>query len=493
MKSGDFEAVIGLEVHVELSTTTKLFCGCLTKFGGLPNSQVCPVCLGLPGCLPVLNQKAVEYALKVALALNCRITEFNKFYRSHYFYPDLPKNYQISQYESYLGEDGFLDIQIDERTSSVKKTSEQTDKVKRIGIKEMHLEEDVGKLIHTSDFSLIDFNRSGIPLLEIVSYPDINSSSEAYQYLTSLKQIIRYLGVSSCDMEKGILRCDANVSVKKRTALTLGTRIELKNMNSFRSVREALDFEIRRQIRILEEGRNLISETRLWNDEEHKTCSMRTKVEAQHYRCFPDPDLPPFIISSQLKEKIQSQLPESPEKRSQRFIDQLKLSPYDSTVLTQEKELADFFERCLKSYSDAKNLCNWITSALLAEINKRDLSLEELNLEPERFTKLVRLVDEGRLSNLSAKEILGVMLDSKKDPEEITLERDLIQIKDSELLEKLIAEVLQDNKDAASDYLAGKEKALSFLIGEVMKKTKGKADPKMVGQILKKRLEGGKI
>lgn len=488
----DLEVVIGLEVHVELNTTTKLFCGCLTKFGGLPNSQVCPVCLGLPGCLPILNQKAVEYALKVALLLNCRITEFNKFYRSHYFYPDLPKNYQISQYETYLGEDGFLDISADEETNlNAKEVSGRTDRVKRIGIKEMHLEEDVGKLIHISNLSLIDFNRSGIPLLEIVSYPDINSSSEAYQYLASLKQIIRYLGVSSCDMEKGILRCDANVSVKKKTASVLGTRIELKNMNSFRSVREALDFEIERQIRILEEKGTLIPETRLWNEEEHKTYSMRTKVEAEHYRCFPDPDLPPFIISSQLKEEIRSLLPELPQRRFQRFIEDLRLSHYDSGVLTQEKELADFFERCLRSYSDAKNLCNWITTSLLAEINRRNLSLEELNLEPERFIRLIRLVDEGRLSNLSAKEILGVMLDSQKDPEEIASEKDLIQIRDSETLQKTVIEVLQENEDTVSDFLKGKEKALSFLVGRVMKKTKGKADPKMVGQILKKKLEGG--
>ena len=489
-----YEAVIGLEVHVQLSTATKLFCGCSTLFGAQPNSQVCPVCMGLPGSLPVLNQKAFEYAIKVAVALNCRIAEFTKFDRKNYFYPDLPKNFQISQYDLPLSEDGFLDVHLNGNTNPVRKDSPNkiglSNGVKRIGIKRVHLEEDAGKLIHTEDSSLVDFNRTGIPLLEIVSYPDINSPQEAYQYLSSLKQIIRYLGVSSCDMEKGILRCDANVSVRKQGAKALGVKIELKNMNSFRGVRDALDFEIKRQIELLEEGRNIIQETRLWDAQERKSESMRTKEEAQDYRYFPEPDLPPFTISQQLQEKIRDSLPELPEARLTRFIRDYQLSEYDAGLLISEKEIADFFENCFRLYPEAKIVANWICGPLLSELNNRmPSSISELNISAEDFINLIKKVKDGEISNLIAKSILTEMIDTGESPEGIIQKKNLIQISDTETLDKIITEVLKDNAESVKDYLNGKENAIMFLVGRVMQKSKGKANPKVVLEMLKKKLK----
>lgn len=467
-----YRVAIGLEVHVQLNTQTKLFCGCSVKFGSPANTQTCPVCLGFPGSLPVLNKKALELAIKSALALNCSIQRFVKFDRKNYFYPDLPKNYQISQYELPLAKEGFLELE-----------------GKKIRIRRIHLEEDAGKLIHEEDFSLVDFNRCGIPLLEIVSEPEINSPQEAYDYLLNLKSILKYIEASSCDMEKGTLRCDANISVSKEK--TLGVKVELKNMNTFKGVKDALEYEIRRQSQIIKKGRKIIQETRLWDEEKKKTKSMRTKEEASDYRYFPEPDLVPFIIEESYIQELKRSLPEMPKERLSRFIGEFKLSSYDSAVLTQDKKLADFFEECLKIYPSAKNLCNWITTSLLAEINKRNSSLEELNLSPERFVKLIRLTDEGRLSNLRAKEVLNLMIDSKKSAEEIIYEKDFIQIDNKEELERIIEEVLEENKATVLDYLKGKEKAIFFLVGQVMKKSKGKANPKIAGEILKERLKGG--
>jgi len=465
-----YRVVIGLEVHIQLNTKTKAFCGCSTEFGKPPNTLTCPVCLGFPGSLPVLNRKALELAIKCALALNCSIQRFVKFDRKNYFYPDLPKNYQISQYDLPLAREGNLEL----------------DK-KKIRIRRVHLEEDAGKLIHQKDYSLVDFNRCGIPLLEIVSEPDIDSPQQAYDYLLNLRSILRYIEASTCDMEKGTLRCDANISISK--VKTLGVKVELKNMNTFKGVRDALEYESRRQMDLIKKGKKIIQETRFWDQDKKKTISMRTKESAQDYRYFPEPDLVPFEITEEQIQELKKSLPELPKERRNRFLKEFNLSPYDSSVLTSEKKLADFFEDCLKIYSDAKNLCNWITTSLLAEINRRNTSVEELNLEPEKFVKLIRLTDEGRLSNLSAKEVLKFMLDSGKDPEEISYERDIFQIKDLEFLKKIVNEVLQENQNTVSDYLKGKEKAISFLIGQVMKKSKGKIDPKMAGEVLKERLK----
>ncbi|MFH1339421.1 MAG: Asp-tRNA(Asn)/Glu-tRNA(Gln) amidotransferase subunit GatB [Candidatus Omnitrophota bacterium] len=471
----EYEAVIGLEVHVQLKTDTKIFCGCSTEFGSQPNSQVCPVCLGLPGCLPVFNQKAFEYAVKVAIALNCRVAEFTKFDRKNYFYPDLPKNYQISQYDLPIGQDGFLNMGLNGGQ-------------KRIGIKRVHLEEDAGKLIHEEDVSLVDFNRTGIPLLEIVSCPDINSPQEAYEYLVTLKQTIRYLGISSCDMEKGILRCDANISVKKKDELVLGIKTELKNMNSFRGVRDALEFELKRQTKLLQSGGKVIQETRLWDVQGQRTCPMRTKEEAQDYRYFPEPDLPPFVIDSRMRQEIEKSLPELPRQKEERFMRDYRLSEYDTRILTSEKELAEFFEDCFKFYPEAKMIVNWISGPLLSELNNRKLSIADLNLMPENLSSLIKLSREGKISNIAAKGVLTEMIETGEAPEIIVERKNLIQISAGEALDKIIEESIRENPDSANDYLGGKENAVQYLVGQVMRKSKGKANPKAVLEILKKRL-----
>jgi aspartyl-tRNA(Asn)/glutamyl-tRNA(Gln) amidotransferase subunit B len=448
--------------------------------------------MGLPGSLPVLNQKAFEYAIRVATALDCRIAEFTKFDRKNYFYPDLPKDYQISQYDLPLGQDGFLDIRVDGRLKRVGSSTSLTanpERSRRIGIKRVHLEEDAGKLIHASDSSLVDFNRTGIALLEIVSCPDINLPQEAYNYLVRLKQIIRYLGVSSCDMEKGILRCDANVSVKKRGDSVLGTKIELKNMNSFRGVRDALDFEIERQIKLLKEGRSIIQETRLWNAQKHITCSMRTKEEVQDYRYFPEPDLPPFVIGAQLKEEIRALLPELPQAKEARLIRDYQLSEYDAHLLTSEKEIADFFESCFILYPEAKLIANWICGSLLSELNNRNSTLSELNITPADLVDLIRRVAGGEVSNLIAKGVLTEMLDTGQAAGAIIQKKNLVQISDTETLDKIINEIIKDNPKSVKDYLEGKENAIMFLVGQVMCKSKGKANPRAVLEILKKRLD----
>lgn len=472
-----YEAVIGLEVHVQLKTASKLFCGCSVDFGALPNSQVCPICLGLPGSLPALNQKAMEFAVKVALALNCQVAESIKFDRKNYFYPDLPKNYQISQYDEPIGENGYLEIEQDAPGA------------KRIGIRRVHLEEDAGKLIHTDRESLVDFNRGGIPLLEIVTDPDINSPAQAYAYLTNLKQVIQYLGVSSCDMEKGILRCDANISIREKGKTTLGTKTEIKNMNSFRGVRDALDFEIKRQIGLSERGIKIAQETRLWDAQNAKSDAMRAKEEASDYRYFPEPDLPRFIIDSELRKNLSNSLPELPQAKKQRFLRDYKLSEYNIAILTSENGLADFFEGCFKSYPDATSAANWICGPLLSEINERKLTIKELNIKPEGLAGLIRMFKEGKISNIAAKGILGDMLDTGSSPEAIIKQKNLTQISDAAALDEVIEEALQENQDSVSDYLSGKENAVQYLVGQVMRKSKGKANPKAVSEILKKRLK----
>jgi aspartyl-tRNA(Asn)/glutamyl-tRNA(Gln) amidotransferase subunit B len=474
----EYEPVIGLEVHVQLKTKTKAFCGCPIEFGKEPNSQVCPVCLGLPGSLPVLNQTALEYAIKVALALNCKVQSFTKFDRKNYFYPDLPKNYQISQYDLPIALDGFLDINLDNKN-------------KRIGICRVHLEEDAGKLIHRDDLSLVDFNRTGIPLLEIVSCPEINSPQEAHEYLVSLKNVIQYLGVSDCDMEKGYLRCDANISLREKGATDLGVKTELKNMNSFKAVREALSYEARRQSKALENAKQIIQETRLWDIKELKTQSMRSKEGAQDYRYFPDPDLANFTIKQDEIEKIKSSLPELPAQRKERFIKEYKLSFDQAELITRDKNLADFFEECAVLYCEPINIYRAMSGIVMAEMNIRNLKIDQLGLTPKSFIDLIKLVADGKISNLVEKDIFKQMLDTKKEAVEIVKEQGLAQISDQDVLGNAIDEVIKDNSKSVDDYKAGKTNAVMYLVGQVMKKSQGRANPKVVQAMLKKRLSLG--
>jgi len=473
----DYETVIGLEVHLHLKTKTKAFCGCSTEFGQEPNSQVCPVCLGFPGSLPVLNKVAFDYAIKVALSLNCQVQEYTKFDRKNYFYPDLPKNYQISQYDLPISTDGFLNIGLD-------------DKTKRIGITRVHLEEDAGKLIHKEDLSLVDFNRAGIPLLEIVSEPDINSPQEAYEYLTTLKSIIEYLDVSDCDMEKGSLRCDANISIRKMGAKELGVKTELKNMNSFKAVKDALSFEAQRQTELLNEGERIIQDTRLWDAKELKTVSMRTKEEAQDYRYFPEPDLTAFIISKDKIDEIKKTIPELPQARMPRFIKDYGLSQYDAKIIILSKKNADYAEGCIKAYpdKDKKPVVNWLIGPLLSEANNRNCDLTDLKVPVKELIELINFVESEQLSNLSAKSVLTAMIDTKKPPQAIIHEKNLIQISDSGSLDNIVEEVIKENAKSAADYKQGKINSLMFMVGQVMRKTGGRSNPKVVQEILKRRL-----
>ena len=472
----NYEAVIGLEVHVQLKTRTKAFCGCSTEFGKEPNSNVCPVCLGFPGSLPVLNAQALDYARKVAAGLNCQIQEFTKFDRKNYFYPDLPKNYQISQYDLPLSLKGFVDIKL----GGVNK---------RIGITRVHLEEDAGKLIHKERVSLVDFNRAGIPLLEIVSEPDMNSPEEAYEYLTILKSIVQYIGASDCDMEKGYLRCDANVSLREKGSKGLGTKTELKNMNSFKGVKDGLAFEIRRQEKVLSAGEKIIQETLLWDADAQATRSMRTKEEAQDYRYFPEPDLPPFVITADEIEKIKRSLPELPGQRQKRFEESYKLSSSDAALLICNKDVADFFEECSKLYNNPKSVLNWITGAVMSQINSRAMDIGQLGLKPADLADLIKLVEEGKINNIVAKGVLTEVLDTKKSPSTIVQEKNLIQVSDEGELSGAIQKVLSDNARSVKDYKAGKTNALMFLVGQVMRGSGGKVNPKVVQELIRKQLE----
>lgn len=473
-----YEAVIGLEVHVHLKTKTKAFCACSTEFGNEPNSQTCPVCLGLPGSLPVLNKVALSYAIKVALALNCKVQEYTKFDRKNYFYPDLPKNYQISQYDLPLSRDGFLDIYSEGKTE-------------RIGIRRVHMEEDAGKLIHKDEISLVDFNRTGIPLLEIVSEPDINSPQQAHEYLTALKSILEYLGVCDCDMEKGSLRCDANISLRKRNSKDLGVKTELKNMNSFKAVKDALAFEIGRQTKLLDAGEPIIQDTRLWDAKEAETFSMRTKEEAQDYRYFPEPDLPPFTIKEEQVQGLRESIPELPREKWLRFTRDYGLSEYDAKILVLSKEDAGYAESCIKTYQnkDKKIIVNWLIGPLLSEANNRNCGISDLKVSPKDLAELIGFVESQQISNLSAKSVLSEMVNTAKAAGIIIKEKNLIQISDSDTLTAIAQEVIKENQKSADDYRQGKAGAIMFLVGQVMKKSHGKANPKAVQEILKRRLE----
>ncbi len=470
-----YKTTIGLEAHVQLATNTKLFCGCKAQFGQAPNSQVCPVCLGLPGTLPVLNEKSFDLAIKTALALNCNIEKLIKFERKNYFYPDLPKAYQISQYSLPLSSNGFLGIETESGP-------------RKIGITRAHLEEDAGKLIHKQDCSLVDYNRGGTPLLEIVSEPQLHSPQEAYNYLVALKALLEYLEVSDCNMEEGSLRCDANVSVSTSDSAKLGVKVELKNMNSFKGVRSALSFEERRITELLKKGKTIAQETRLWNVEQNKTLLMRAKEESHDYRYFPEPDLVPFAVEKERVKRIKDSLPELPAQRKKRFMTDYKLSEYDSSVLTSNKKMADYLEECLKSHNNPKALANWIMGDISSELNKRKIDISTLGLKPAGLVSLLKMIDQGEISGKIAKDVLAQAIETGSPPEKIVKSRGLAQIKDTDTLEKIIKEVISKNEKSVSDYKSGKSNAAMFLVGQVMKQTKGKANPQLVNKLLKRYL-----
>ncbi len=470
----EFEPVIGLEVHVQLNTKSKLFCSCATVFGAEPNTQVCPVCLGHPGVLPVMNRKALEYAVLCGLALNCSISRFSKFDRKNYFYPDLPKNYQVSQFDKPFCYNGFVTIHVD-------------GKDKRIGVTRAHLEEDAGKLLHSDAGagSGVDFNRTGIPLLEIVSEPDISSPEEAYAYLTALKSIIGYLDISDCNMEEGSLRCDANVSIRPKGQKEFGVKAEIKNMNSFRGVLKAVSYEIDRQTEVLLCGGKVVQETRLWDADKNMTFSMRSKEEAHDYRYFPEPDLVPVVLTEANIEEIRKYLPELPSARMKRFVMDYGITEYDAEVLTGDKKLADYYEDCTRLFNDYKSISNWIQSELLRELNDRKLPVTASSVCPKKLTDMLRLIQNGTISGKIAKTVFAQMFETGKDADTIIKEKGLVQISDPDELKKIIADVIDSNGSIVDDYKGGKEKSFMFLVGQVMKATKGKANPQVVNQMLK--------
>ncbi len=472
----EYEAVIGLEVHIQLLTKTKIFCGCSTDFGAPPNTHVCPVCMGMPGVLPVLNKKVVEYAIKLGLALNCRINKFSRFARKNYFYPDLPKGYQISQYELPILEGGAVEIFINGG-------------YKKIALERIHMEEDAGKTVHKPDGSYVDFNRAGVPLLEIVSKPVMHSPEEAGEYLKSLRRIVRYLGICDGNMEEGSLRCDANVSVRIKGEDKLGTKTELKNMNSFKHVEKALEYEIERQIDVLKEGGKVIQQTRLWDEKSGITKPMRSKEESFEYRYFPDPDLVPLIIDDKWIDDVRKTLPELPKEKLERFIEEYGIKPEDARVLVEERELAEYFERAAKESKEPQSVANWILSELLGYLNRDGKEIKDTLIKPEQIGKLVELVEKGIISGKIAKTVFKEMYNSGDDPEKIVKEKGLIQITDRGEIEKLVEEVLESNPKAVEQYKAGKKNTIGFFVGQIMKKTKGKANPKIVNELLVKKLE----
>ena len=475
-----FESVIGLEIHIQLATESKIFCGCSTEFGKPPNTNTCPVCLGLPGALPVLNRQVPELAAKLGLALNCEIRPDSQFARKNYFYPDLPKAYQISQFDRPICENGWLDIQTESRGKS------------RIGITRIHMEEDAGKLVHedAGTESMVDLNRAGVPLLEIVSEPDIRSAEEAKAYMEKIHAIATTIGVSDGDMEKGHLRCDANVSLRPEGQKEFGTRTETKNLNSFRFVQHAIDYEIERQSEEILDGVTIVQETRLWDTDRKVTFSMRSKEEADEYRYFPDPDLPLVRLSTELIETLRKKLPELPDAKMQRFMEEYGLNDYDAGVLTASQELSAYFEKVLADGAVPKIACNWITGDLTRVMNESGKTLIEINLSPENLANLTILIDQGEISSKIAKTVFAEMLDSGKTPNTIIEEKGLKQITDEKELGRIVEELLASNPQQVKQYREGKTKVIGFFVGQMMKQTQGKGDPAVINRLLKEKLDG---
>lgn len=468
----NFETIIGLEVHVELKTDSKIFSPSFNHFGAEPNENISPIDLGYPGVLPVLNETAVNFAMKAAMALNCDIATDTKFDRKNYFYPDNPKAYQISQFDQPIGENGWIEIEVEGKT-------------KRIGITRLHLEEDAGKLTHSDDgYSLVDFNRQGTPLVEIVSEPDLRSPAEAYAYLEKLKNIIQYTGVSDCKMEEGSLRCDANISLRPIGQAAFGVKTELKNLNSFSFVQKGLEFEEIRQQEVLLNGGEILQETRRYDEQTKKTILMRVKEGSDDYRYFPEPDLVKLHIDDAWKERIRAEIPELPDARKERYISELQLPAYDAMVLTSTKEMSDFFEATIKAGADVKQASNWLMGEVSAYLNKQQKELHDLPLTAESLAKMIQLIGDGTISSKMAKKVFAELVENGGDPNKIIKEKGLVQISDEGQLTEIISAILDKNEQSIEDFKNGKDKAIGFLVGQVMKETKGQANPPMVNKIL---------
>ena len=472
-----YETVIGLEVHVELATETKIFCGCSTKFGGAPNTHTCPVCTGMPGSLPVLNKKVVEYALALGLAANCQINQYCRFDRKNYFYPDNPQNYQISQLYLPICHDGWIEIQ----TSAGPK---------KVRIHEMHMEEDAGKLIHDEweDCSLVDYNRSGVPLIEIVSEPDMRTSEEVIAYLEKLRMICQYLGVSDCKLQEGSMRADVNLSVREVGSGRLGTRTEMKNLNSFKAIAHAIEGERERQIELLEEGREVIQETRRWDDNKESSYAMRSKEDAKDYRYFPDPDLQPVSISTEWMNEIKGRQPEFQEEKAARYQKEYELSEYDANILTQSKHMADIFEETAGYCGNPKKAANWLMGETMRLMKEKSMEPEELSFSPKHLADLILAIERGEINQQNEKKVFAAIMDEDVEPISYMKEKGLLMVSDSGAIETAVDEVLAANPKTVEEFHSGKEKVLGFLVGQVMKKMKGKADPAKVNELLRKKL-----
>ena len=490
MSATEYEAIIGLETHCQLNTKSKIFCSCPTNFDSPPNTNVCPICLGYPGVLPVLNQEVLASAVKLGLAIDGKITPHSKFDRKQYFYPDLPKNYQISQYDLPIVEQGQLEIEIVD-----KKTKEVSRKI--IGITRLHMEEDAGKLVHAgserlsgSTHSLVDFNRTGVPLLEIVSEPDLRTGAEAAEYAQELRRLVRYLGISDGNMQEGSLRCDVNISVRKKGTKKFGTKVEIKNMNSFSAIQKAIEYEIDRQIEAIENGELIVQETRLWEEATQRTISMRKKEGSSDYRYFPEPDLPPLEVSPEQLKAWAEELPELPAHKRRRYEEEFGLSPYDARVLTDDRTVAEYFETAVIAGANAKLVANWISQDIAAYLNNNKLMITEIALQASDLAELVKLIETGTISGKIAKEILPELLTEGGSPKALVEKKGLIQISDTSAIEKLIEEIIAAHPSELEKFRAGKTNLKGFFVGQVMKKSGGKADPKLTSQILDQKLSG---